>query len=335
MKLTGIIKFALGGLITAAGLYIFLKDVDSQKLLYELKSIPAMALIICAGFAILTLFIRSIRWSIMLPQIPGTHKKQLFHSVAIGFMVNNILPARLGETVRALVLWRNNHFPPAVCVGTLLVERVIDLLMFLGFFTLPIFILPECKSLRLFGYLGAGVITGSILSAIVYVRFQGIAEKIGEFFLGKFPAKISMKLSSVGSDLVSTLGWLNSSKKVLQVFVLSVLTSLCYPAIIIIIALSQGETSFGLLKAMFSQAYAAFGSAIPLAPGYVGTLHAIMLQGLTVVGMDGDKARALTIVYHAINYIPVTLVGLGLFFAMKLSFGDVFGAKKDIGNDKK
>ena len=112
-----------------------------------------------------------------------------------------------------------------------------------------------------------------------------------------------------------------------MVIFLSFLTLLCYPVMIILLA-GKTNITFGFLEGLFAQAFAAFGAAIPSAPGYVGTLHAVMLKGLSILGMDGDKARALVIIYHAINYILITLLGLYFLFRMKLSFKEIFNAKK-------
>jgi uncharacterized membrane protein YbhN (UPF0104 family) len=98
----------------------------------------------------------------------------------------------------------------------------------------------------------------------------------------------------------------------------------------IILLTENADIPFGLLEGMFAQSFAAFGAAIPLAPGYVGTLHAVMLQGLEILGMNGDKARALVILYHAVNYLVITVLGLYFFFRMRLSIKEISTAKKEM-----
>jgi hypothetical protein len=81
---------------------------------------------------------------------------------------------------------------------------------------------------------------------------------------------------------------------------------------------------------MFAQACAVMGAAIPLSPGYVGTLHATLLEGLSYLGQSREKARAIAILYHALAYIPVTTVGLVYFFRTDLRFRDLSHAKEDL-----
>jgi hypothetical protein len=84
-------------------------------------------------------------------------------------------------------------------------------------------------------------------------------------------------------------------------------------------------SAFGLPEAVFGQAFAAFGAAIPLAPGGVGTLHAVLLQGLTAMGLDAGKARAVVVLYHGIQYAVITLMGLLLLAGAGVRMKDIAG----------
>ncbi len=327
MKVFSIGKIVLGILFASMGLYLFLKDVDFNKLLFELGSISIFNLIICCCLAILTLFLRSLRLHVLLPDMKDTSKKDLFSNIAIGFMINNIFPARIGEAARALILWQKNRFPATICIGTILLERTIDMLVFLTFFIIPVIFLPQCSSLIFFALFACGIILFCIAGTFLYIRFQTVTIRFGLWLLKWLPEKHREKLVRIAKELASTLVWLNSAGRVITVISLSFLISLCYPVIIILIA-GKSDFSFGMLEGMFIQAFAVLGSLIPLAPGYIGTLHAVMLQGLSILGVESDKARALTIVYHAVNYIPITILGLYFFFRMNLSFEDIYTGKK-------
>jgi uncharacterized membrane protein YbhN (UPF0104 family) len=125
----------------------------------------------------------------------------------------------------------------------------------------------------------------------------------------------------MGRELASTLDWAFSARKTALIIALSLLTGGCYPVIILL--LFGNPARFGILHSLFAQASAAVGAAIPLSPGYVGTLHSTMLQGLSMIGVAEERARALAILFHAVNYIPVTLAGLWLYFTMNVSIKDI------------
>jgi uncharacterized protein (TIRG00374 family) len=329
VKISRVIKVLIGITIAALCLYIFLKDVDIHNLFTELKSVKITPLIVMCLLIIATLYLRSLRWKFMLPDIPGTSKKYLFSNVMIGFMINNILPARIGEFARSFILWKKNRFPLAISLGTLIVERIIDTLIFSIFFIIPVFVLPQCSSLTIYAFVFTGIIIICIVCVLLYFRFQSTSIKFATWIISKLPEKVRGRTLQICKELASTLNWLKSPKRAFITICLSFLTLLCYPAMIIVLAGDAG-IPFGLLEGMFAQAFAAFGAAIPLAPGYVGTLHAIMLQGLEILGMNADKARALIIIYHAVNYILITVLGIYFFFRMKLSIKEISMAKKEM-----
>jgi uncharacterized membrane protein YbhN (UPF0104 family) len=90
------------------------------------------------------------------------------------------------------------------------------------------------------------------------------------------------------------------------------------------------DKNFGLLSGMFGAASAALGAAVPLAPGYFGTLHAAVQKGLVMTGCEANKAGAIAAIYHTVSYLTVSIVGLYFFFKMKISFKDIGRAKQSI-----
>jgi uncharacterized protein (TIRG00374 family) len=243
-------------------------------------------------------------------------------------MLNNILPVRAGEAARALLVWRHNRFPGAVCIGSIVVERIIDTVMYMLFFIIPSFALPQLAALRPFAWLLCGIVGLTVLAFALYAFCPQFAAPLGRFILKCSPERLHASLRRIGAELVATMAWAFDARRVVTIAVFSVLLSLCYVVGIIIVARTFMPISF--LQSLLIQAFAALGSAIPLAPGYVGTTHAAVLQSLVMLGVDKEQGRALTIILHAISYIPVTVVGLIYFFRAKISFGELTNAKKQL-----
>jgi uncharacterized membrane protein YbhN (UPF0104 family) len=85
-----------------------------------------------------------------------------------------------------------------------------------------------------------------------------------------------------------------------------------------------GDFSAGALsKAIFAQSFAAVGAAIPFAPGFVGTLHALLLQAFLILGLERTQAMTVTILSHATGYIAVTAFGLYFFFKDGMRLKDI------------
>ena len=336
MKLSRIAQVAGGLALAAGGMAIFFQKVDIHKLGKELVSLHPMTVVLTAFLGIMTLAFRAWRWKIMLPDQEKAIKTGLFPIVTIGFMINNILPARLGEAARVMLLWKKNGFPPALCIGSIVLERFFDTLAFISCFFIPVFLLDSMKTaaggviggknltLHAFALMFASIFFLSCLAVFLYAQFPAWSRAMALKLLGFVPLSMRDKVKKIGSEVVSNLDWVFSLKKVALMIMHTYCIMLCYAIIITILA---RDASFSVLHGLFAQAFAAMGAAIPLAPGYVGTLHAVLLQGLLLCGLSREKAIVTAILYHAIPFCAVTALGLFYFFRLRMSFKELSNMK--------
>lgn len=330
MKGKSFIQVAAGLAIAAAGIWIFSRQVHVGVLIHEMEQTRWWTIGLVVALNPMTLFLRSLRWRVLLPEKAMRQKNGLFPLVAIGFMVNNVLPARIGEAVRAMLLWRRNGFTIAESVGSLVVERVLDVMVFVTFLFVPICFMPQLAPLRLYGILLGSGFAVFVAGLLLYARMPRIVTGMVSKLIVIVPTRFRQKIVAVGTDLASNLNWLFSLRKVIIVCILSVSTLGCQ--VLMLQFLAHGLPHFGPLSSMFGIAFAAIGAAIPLAPGYVGTLHAMMLQGMGMVGVAADRAGAIAVLYHAIGYGTISLLGMFYFFRLKLSFGDIGKAKTELSS---
>jgi uncharacterized protein (TIRG00374 family) len=328
MKFSTVAQVIGGVAVASAGLYIFLKDLKIIEIWNQIKATEWWVIALVAILSPLSLWLRTLRWKIMLPSRSGTEKKGLFSIVVIAFMVNNILPARLGEAARALLLWRRNKFTACESIGSLVFERVLDSLTFLSFLFFPIFLVKGLEHLFFYGVICFSIFLSVIILLVLYTLFPLFVKKQVQKSTMLIPEKMRIKVKKLGTELISNLDWIFSIKKVVSVILLSYLTVFCYVGMIWLLGIKI--EFFGILGSMFGVAFAALGAAVPLSPGYVGTLHAMLLEGLTLVGVTIEKAGAIAVLYHAIGYITVTLLGIYFFFAINVSFNEIGKAKEEL-----
>ncbi|MFW5813444.1 MAG: lysylphosphatidylglycerol synthase transmembrane domain-containing protein [Fibrobacterota bacterium] len=339
MKLSRILQFSGGLALAGAGLYVFFDSLDMSSLVEKISKTSPFVLVVCAFLSVFTLWLRALRWHILLPSADKpAHKLGLFPIVTIAYMVNNILPARLGEAARVLLLWKRNGYTVATSVGSLALERVIDILVFSSFFFLPVLLSGNVRELLdgakngkiLMLFAGGAALFFVVALVLLFIysvlprRFSSAAGRLNSLL----PPKIQKFGCKIGSELISNLDWVFSKAKVVKVALLSYAVAFCYSLILIVLADDFG--TFGVFESLFGQAFAAFGAAIPLTPGFVGTLHAALLQGLTFIGVDAGKAGAMVILYHALSYLPVTVLGLFFLFSMNVTIRDITGADEQI-----
>jgi len=317
-----------GLLIAGAGLYIFFRDVNPGILLKEIRQTKYWIILVSVILNPLSMWFRALRWELMLPSRPDTVRNGLFPMVIIGFMFNNIFPARIGEAARAVLLWKKNRFTVMESVGSLLIERFIDCLMYASLFFIPVFLTSSLSSLSFYAMLMALGVGISILCFFLYLFFPSVFRAFVEKIIGFFPEKMRKQLKKFSDEFFSNLDWIFSFRNVCGVILYTILGALC--SIGVMFLLARGVEAFGFLKSMFGVALAAFGAAIPLSPGYVGTLHSAVSGGLKIAGVGVEKAGAIAILYHAIGYITVTVIGLYYFFSTRISLREINEAKQDL-----
>jgi hypothetical protein len=334
-----IIQWTVGIVLAAAGSWVFLRSVDLHSLAFQLSHTNPMTLIFIGLLAVAAIWIRALRSMFLLPSCTASQRKQLFPIAMIAFMFNNILPARIGEAVRAVLLWKRVGYSGAVSVGSIILERVLDTLVLLSCFFIPILfapaLVPNAAGQPLAKTIAVGflaIFSGGVIALLAYSRFPLWAKRFGRRCIGAFPKKISQKMNRIAADLVSNLEWTFSFRRSALVIVLSYMISASYA---LMTMLMVREASFGILSGMFVQSFAAFGTAIPLAPGYVGTMHAVMFQGFLLCGIEKEKAGAATILFHAIPYITVTIIGLLFFFKARFSLSDIRNARVSLDETDK
>lgn len=340
MRLRSVIQWVAGLVLAAAGFWIFFRNIDAHRLGGLLIHSNPLAIICCAVLSVLTIWFRSLRSALLLPSCSPQQKKNLFPILMICFMVNNILPARMGEAARAMLLWKRNGYSGAVSVGSVVLERILDMIVYLSCFFLPVFFVPQlshsnvgngARALTLYSIALAFCAAFFFFIAlfIAYSRFPEAVKRLARRVAAMrfIPVRLRTRMTRVGSDLISNLEWTFSLRRTAGIVVLSFGIVSCYAVITWVLI---HEKTFGFLHGLFSQAFAALGAAIPLTPGYVGTLHAVFLQGLMLCGVDRESAGATTICFHAVSWITVTLLGLYYYFRFGVKFKDISKSTSEI-----
>ncbi|MBD3243422.1 MAG: flippase-like domain-containing protein [Chitinivibrionales bacterium] len=322
------VQIAAGVAIAAAGLAIFLRDLDPGQLVRQMRETEPWSLAAVPVLTMLTLWLRAVRWGLILPNKPEAHKNDLTATTTIGFMVNNVVPARIGEAVRALLLWKRNRYGVTVSIGSLVVERALDSIVFMSFFALPVLVFDVAAVLRPYAWGMVGIIAAVLAFFGLYALIPHQAHRFAMAAVGLLPGKVGERAKTLAEEALSTLAWLRSWHRALRIFALSPVITGCYALMIFVLA--PESSPLGLAPSLTASSFAALGTVIPLSPGYVGTLHATMLEGLVLLGQEREAARALTLMYHALTYLVPTLAGAYFLFRLDLDFKDIAKAREHL-----
>ena len=265
--------------------------------------------------------VRAWRWAYMLRPLKQLSVGRMYPIVVIGYMGNNIYPARIGEIVRAYVLQRNEGVPIASSLATVFMERLIDGIVMVGF---VLFALPSVPSLNdtvrsivtftsLVFVAGAAVffalalaprkteqLAQTIISRVVPLRFQAPLMNFVEKFVAG--AQCLRRPSDLLVLLLSTIFiWLLETVK--------------YWLIWHGFTANPGFRELPFVDFMLFNGVANLSTVIPSGPGFVGTYEAAGVAVFSTLGVEQSLALAYIIVLHIALWLPVTL--LGLYFMLR------------------
>ncbi|MEW6378974.1 MAG: lysylphosphatidylglycerol synthase transmembrane domain-containing protein [bacterium] len=323
-------KFLLGLLISAFCLFLVFRNIDFIALRKSLAEVQYGYLLAALFFVFLFTLFRAVRWKYLLDPVKKIGTADLFEVTTIGYLANNVLPARIGEVVRALVLSKTEGISGASSLATIVTERFFDILTLLfilafGSRHLP---LPQAK-----GYvisLAAGSFGILVAFALLMRHRQEWLFKMIRRLIEPVSRKMADRVQQSIHGFGQGLQVLHCRGHLIAVFLLSAFVGLSMGGIYYFAALAFGiPLTFSKLLLLISMIF--LGISIPSSPGFIGTFHYFCIKGLLLGGVkDKHLALSYAIVIHLIQYIPESLAGLFFLWKKGLSLGEINTAEVPI-----
>lgn len=319
-------KFLAGIGISLFFLFLLFRKIEFAKLAAAFSEMEYRYLWPAILLTFVSYFFRAVRWRFLLLPLKRIPLPALFSATIIGYMANNLLPARLGEFVRAYVLADRERLPASSVFATLVLDRLFDgfsvlLILLLTVFTLQ---LPPGMEKVQHGMVMGGYVTLAIyLAAMAFIvvlkaRTVRTLHLVG-VVLKPFPAKVSEKAIPLLGSFIEGLR-LSPRPMDLAALVLSsalVWVTATWPIDLLLRA-------FGLTlpvsASMFILVFLVFAVMVPASPGYVGTYHFACVTALTAFNIQSEKALSIALVIHGVSFFPVIILGLYYLSKENLSF---------------
>ncbi len=336
-RLKKILQTLIGFLIAALFMYLAFRGVSLKDLWASLQDVNYLWVALLIPIVLISHWLRAVRWAYLLaPVKPNIPTRNLFSAVMIGFMVNNVLP-RVGEFTRPFAIGRSEGISKSSAFGTVVVERIIDMVTFLFILCIALFLSPHSldpffdnvDAVRPLFFVGSVLFLGifvlmffkgeslfqllSVLKHIVPKRFESRYQQLVDSFLTGFAVT---KMRS----------------QILRIVVLSLLIYFFYALSLYVpffafAALAGHNLDFGASVILLTISTIAF--ALP-APGALGTYHSFLTAALIrLYGVDPVTALSFAIITHEAGYIITTVVGLYYFIKDHIRFSDVVNVSND------
>jgi uncharacterized protein (TIRG00374 family) len=339
IRLKSILRGVTGVLLALLFLYLAFRGSDLEKLESSLEGANYFWAFLAIPCLFISNFFRAWRWRYLLDPIKkNVSLRNLFSSLMIGYMVNNALP-RVGEVVRPYNLGRLEDISKSAAFGTVLVERILDILTFL--LCLAVIFLFYWKSLiQVFPWLG----TASIIAAIVTLGIFGVfafllgRRELAFRWVRKLIKPLSPALSQKAERLLHSFldGFLviTQPRQYLMIIVQSIVIWFWYVLMMYFPFYAFGmvrDYSLDLGTAIVVTVISSIGFIIPV-PGATGTYHWVTRECLSrLFGVNVEVALTYATVTHILGFVSVTLVGLVYFLRDHLKFSEALRAKE--GNE--
>ena len=308
-----------GIVVSGVLLWWALHDVDPAVVLAYARHAHAGWLVVTVILATLTFPLRTLRWRLILRDVDG-HRLPLgplWHAVAIGFMANNLLPARAGEFARAFVANRLLPVRFTTALASVGVERVLDGLVMVGLLALGVLLPSFPRAATINGVPVARIVTtlGVVFGAALVVALLVVHRPafwlalLGRLLDRLLPQRLAGRLATIAEGLVAGLGVLTHpgrfSGVVAWSFGLWIVNAASFWA---------GFRAFGIPVApegaFVLQGLIGFGVAVPASPGFIGVFEAITRITLAFYGIAAELGVSYAVTYHVTTFLPITLLGL-------------------------
>jgi uncharacterized membrane protein YbhN (UPF0104 family) len=315
-------RWALGLVVSGFFLWVAFRQVEDVAQVGDalgranyLWLIPAVLLYLA------DLWVRALRWRALITPVAPIPLGSLFGILSIGFLVNNVLPARLGEIARAIIVGRRHDVSRSATLATIVLERIFDgivMLLFLGAATAAAGGTVASDWLGVLVPLTAAGFGGAALALVLLALAPTTTLGVAARLLAPFPARLREAALAVAAKFISGLGVLNDLKLAGLTLILSAVAWLLEAGVYVMVGRAFGMTvaPVGYLLAL---AVANLGTMIPSSPGYVGTFDALVARSLAIFGVGEALALAYAFVVHLAIWLPPTLIGFFYLYRYNLT----------------
>ncbi len=323
------LKLVAGIGISLFFLFFLFRKIDFAQLVLVLKNLELKFV----GAALLITFIsyllRAVRWHFLLLPQKKAAPWNLLSATIICYMANNLLPARMGEFVRAYILAEREGLEPSSVFATLVLDRLFDgfsvlVILVITFFTvkLPPGMEDVQKALVTGGYVTLGLYV-FVIGFLIFLKRSTIATlKFVAVILAPFPEKLSGKVIPLLGSFISGIRLTSKPKELIALVATSALiwTTATWP---IDLLLKAFRIDLPITASMFILVFLVFAVMVPASPGYIGTYHAACMYGLMAFNVPKELALSVAIVIHSINFFPVILIGFLILWRDGISFSSL------------
>lgn len=317
------LKMTIALTISAVFLYFAFRGIDIEQAMKILDAgrVKWPQLIFFTFVCQFVMYVRAWRWKYLFREEHKASTWGLTIANFIGFGTNNVLPLRVGEAVRVLMAIRKTRAPLSYTVGSIFVERTMDMLCMVAILLIGILFSQGLPELAItMGKIMAGCFAGLLAWTALITWKPNLIMKVflplvRKILRGKVEEKIEHFLLAFTDGLMM----LRSRSAMFKVVTISILHWG-----LVVFSYDQMFRAFSLGPLPWPAAFLVLGYvgvsiALPSSPGFVGPIHWAIIFSLTSFGVQESLAQGFSVVMHIFMVLPMTIIGLIMISAEGLS----------------
>lgn len=296
-------RAVLGTAVSVVAIALVLRTVDLGRTLDVLASASPAWVLVVAAFIGLDVLIRGLRWQRLLVPIRHVAFGSVTSYLLVGYLANNVLPARLGELVRSHYLGDREGLSRTTTLGTVVVERIVDTAVVVAIAAFAILVLNVRGVVTNAVLIGAAIVALLLIALAIGIaahRLPGGASAVR--FIGRWP-RVALAVDRLRGGLAVA----GRPQTLVEALALS---TLAWGATLLAFAAAGQSVGVELRigEAALIASGVALASAIPAGPGYLGTYEYAAVTIAVALGRPAEQAFALALLVH-FTIIVITSAG--------------------------
>lgn len=328
------LKFWFGIAVSLFFMVLLFNKINFRLLGTALRSADYRYIFLAIVFTFFNYFLRAVRWRYLLISEKSIPLSSLYPATIIGYMANNLLPARLGEFVRAYTLAQREQLETPAVFASLVIDRLFDgftvlLLLLMALFTLQ---LPPGMEDAALALRAGGAVMFLLYCAVVLFLYllkrhtMRTLSAVG-YVLKPFPKRFSDNFIPL---LGSFIGGIRLSRRGghLAALVASSAGIWFFCVLPVDMTLRSFNIHLPVTASIFILILLVFAVMVPASPGFIGTYHYACYKGLSVFGIPETTSVSIALIMHGTSFFPVIIAGLYYLWKNKISLNELQRAEK-------
>lgn len=323
----------VGLLVSVVTLWLVVHSIDLGACAEVLSRANPIPLVACLAVIATQVVLRSVRWRLLLPPPPGggrTNLRRIVPVLLVGYLGNAVLPARLGEPIRAYLVARREDLDAVEAFGSVVLERVVDTA------TLAVMAFVAAVAVNAPSW----IVQATAIAAVIGTAFTGALVLVGPGRLVRLTRRavghlpVAARAEPIPRRLDDFARGIDRPSRSGAVVAAAVVSAACWilDATTFWLVARSIDAPVSPAAALLIGAVTVLGTALPSAPGYVGTFELGAATTAQALGVAAAPALALAVLAHAMTVLPTASGGAVSLLAMNARLGrlatDAAGAER-------